>query len=226
MTNPDSNAPASPFGQGQQQQASVPSGNNVIINMMSSRQHSRITANIYGNQSNTNRNVGIAPSTLTMVPPQQHLVNNTNFVANNSTNAINNINSNIGNVNNKANSTISTDNGNGSCHNGNYMPVNVANAISSNMIAQQQVHIAGLNGLNFTLNEALHPTSYNAPATVVAPTPLNNMHGTIDAITLSSLNGTVPEFLYQLTKMLTDEGNKEVIVWNPCVTFGNHKIGG
>lgn len=107
------------------------------------------------------------------------------------------------------------------------IPVNnvVANIVGSNTNTtaqtnsdnslQQQIQIAGLNGITFTLPQN--------PA--VAPTPLI-ANGGIDALTLSSLNGTVPEFLFQLTKMLTDEENKEVIVWNSGVSFGNHKIGG
>ena len=187
-----------------QQQGAPPTGNNAIMSMMNSRQHSKLTANIYGNQSINNQCVS---SSLAAMPPQPQLMNNNNYM---SSNAVNPTNGNNGIVN---------------CQN-NIIPTNIVNnnivnnniSATTNNAPQQQVQIAGLNGITFTLPQA---------SNTAVPTLANyNHNGTIDALTLSSLNGTVPEFLYQLTKMLTDEGNKEVIVWNPGMTFGNHQIGG
>ena len=190
----------------QQQQCAPATGNNAIMNMMNSRQYSKLTANIYGNQS-----VNPSVPSSALMPPQPQLTNNS-------------INNSYNNMSCNGANTVNCNNGIVNCQN-NIMPTNIANnnivnnnTPSTNNTAQQQVQIAGLNGITFTL-----PQASNASV----PNLANYNHsGTIDALTLSSLNGTVPEFLYQLTKMLTDEGNKEVIVWNPGMTLGNHQIGG
>jgi len=191
----------------QQQQCSLRTGNNAIMSMMNSRQHSRLTANIYGNQNNNvlNQNANVAPTSLPSMPPQQQLVNSGNYIVNNRT-----TNSMDGNAINTHEYTIP----------GNHVNNNTATNINGHL-AQKQVQIAGLNGITFTL-----PPNSVAPLGPVAPPHLTSGNSTIDALTLSSLNGTVPEFLFQLTKMLTDEGNKEVIVWNSGMGIGNHQFGG
>ncbi|KAL3783010.1 hypothetical protein HJC23_010117, partial [Cyclotella cryptica] len=203
----------------EQQQTSSSSGNHAIMTIMNSRQHSKLTANIYGIQNNTvlsnPSNVIMGSSGSMAMIPQQQFVNNGNNVANhnmiNSSNSIVLHNSNVSRLD-----TITSAN-----------VVNSSNIIHSfasvngNSLPQQQVQIAGLNGITFTLPQSsLNQTGLSVPRS------LGRNNDTIDAVTLSSLNGTVPEFLYQLTKMLTDEGNKEVIEWNSGMKFGGHQIGG
>ena len=184
-----------------------PAGNEVIMNMINSRQPSRLTANIYGNQNNSINQTSIAPSSSAPVQPQplHGSYSLDNVVSANVTNkttskppAATNLTSVI-----PPQHQVSS--------------IGLYTANNKNAIQQQQVQIAGLKGLSFTLPQSFTPSTEYA-------NPFNN--STIDALTLSSLNGTVPEFLYQLTKMLTDEVNKEVIVWNSCVNLGDHNIGG
>lgn len=163
-----------------------------------------------------NQNAALAPPAMALMPPQQQLTNNGSYVMN-SNFVVSNMNSNVVNMNSNAASDVTALNN--AVSNGNMMNAVVSqntavqNNVTSSDDAPQQVQIAGLNGITFTL-----PQSHNT-----SRAPVN---GGLDALTLSTLNGTVPEFLFQLTKMLTDECNKEVIVWNTGVTFGNHKIGG
>lgn len=200
MTN--ESAPLGQIGQHQ------PAGNEVIMNMINSRRPSRLTANIYGNQNNAVNQAAIAPSSLALVQPQllRGVYSLDNVESDNA-------------ANETASKPAATDSITALTPQQQQLPTigpNTAN--SKNAIQQLQVQIAGLKGLSFTLPQS----SFN-PSAGGANLFHNN---TIDALTLSSLNGTVPEFLYQLTKMLTDEVNKEVIVWNSCINLGDHNIGG
>ena len=172
------------------------------MNMINSRRPSRLTANIYGNQNNAVNQAAIAPSSLALVQPQllRGVYSLDNVASDNA-----------------ANETASKPAATGSITAITPQQQQVP-TIGPNTIQQLQVQIAGLKGLSFTLPQS----SFN-PSAGGANLFHNN---TIDALTLSSLNGTVPEFLYQLTKMLTDEVNKEVIVWNSCINLGDHNIGG
>lgn len=224
QNQPDSNMSAPSF-LNQQQQHPVPAGNDVIMNMMSSRQPSRITANLYSNPNigMNQQNTALAPPPGSLLmPPQQQLTNNGNFVVNNligvnnmpNNDAICNVAS-SGNVINQM-THVGVSRNNSIVAGQQLIAPNQNNCGINSNAPQQQIQIAGLNGITFTLPQSSNPPSAH----------LTTRNGAIDSMTLSALNGAVPEFLYQLTKMLTDEGNKDVIVWNPNVCFGNNQIGG
>jgi hypothetical protein len=193
--------------QGQQQQTSS-SGDHAVMSMLSSRQHSKLTANIYGTQNNNVNVAGMMSQQQQQQQPQPHRTKDGNNVINSG--AINSI-----------------ANGHGNTMNINVVNNNIINNSStitnttSSTLPQQQVQIAGLNGISFTL-----PQPVFSQVGVALPQSLSSSNGTIDALTLSSLNGSVPEFLYQLTKMLTDEGNKEVIEWNAGMRYGGVQVSG
>ena len=203
----------------EQQQTSSSSGNHAIMTLMNARQHSKLTANIYGIQNN---NVLSNPSSvimgssgsMAMMPLQQFVDSGNNVVNHNTINGNKSFvvhNGNVARLDNVTSANV----------------VNSSNILHSyanvndSSLPQQQVQIAGLNGITFTLPQ---PSLQQIGLSV--PRSLGGSNDTIDAVTLSSLNGTVPEFLYQLTKMLTDEGNREVIEWNSGMKFVGHPIGG